>query len=93
VTFTDDTEPRTPRSPQEIVRWAKQRDAVLQAKGDALLRTASGLTAEYAAGRIPSREDLIIALVRLTSLAADLMSLSRQVVAACDEAVRMLRDA
>jgi len=47
---------------------------------------ANGLTAAYASGRVPSREDLVIALVRVTSLAADLMSLSRQVVAACDEA-------
>jgi len=91
MTSTDDTIPRTPRSPHEIVRWAKDRDAALQAKGDAILRMASGLTTEYASGRLPSREDLVIALVRMTSLAADAMSLSRQVVAASHAATSLAR--
>ena len=69
------------------IAWAHARDAELQAKGDAIMRVGSGLTTAYGSGQVVSREDLLIALVRIMGLAAEVMSLSRQVVAACDTAV------
>lgn len=71
----------------KTIAWARARDAELQAKGDAVMRIGSSLTNAYGAGQPVCREDLLIALVRMMALTADAMSLSRQVVAACDAAV------
>ncbi len=63
--------------------WARERDAELQARGAALLRIGNSLTVSHAAGQPVNREDVLIALVRATALAADVMALSQQVIAAC----------
>jgi len=82
-----DTNTTIPRTPYEVVEWGKQRNDVLQARGDAALRIANSLIDARIDGRAAGHEhDLLVALVRMTALAADCLSLSRQVVEACAEA-------
>jgi len=71
----------------DTLDWARARNIELQAKGNAIIRVGSGLTDAYSGGQTPCREDLLIALVRMMGLAADVMSLSRQTIAACDAVV------
>lgn len=69
----------------DTLDWARTRNTELQAKGNAIIRVGSGLTDAYSAGQEPCKEDLLISLVRMMGLVADVMSLARQVVEACDE--------
>ncbi len=69
----------------DTLDWARARNTELQAKGNAIIRVGSGLTDAYSAGQEPCKEDLLSSLVRMMGLAADVMSLARQVVEACDE--------
>ncbi len=71
----------------DTLDWARARNTELQAKGNAIIRVGAGLTDAYHDGRTPTSDDLATALVRMMGLAADVMSLARQVVAACDAAI------
>ncbi len=71
----------------DTLDWARARNTELQAKGNAIIRVGSGLTDAYHDGRMPTSDDLATALVRMMGLAADVMSLARQTIAACDAAV------
>ena len=71
----------------DTLDWARARNTELQAKGNAIIRVGAGLTDAYSGGQEPCKEDLLISLVRMMGLAADVMSLARQTIAACDAAV------
>lgn len=71
----------------ETMDWARDRNTELQATGNAIIRVGAGLTDAYHDGRTPTSDDLATALVRMMGLAADVMSMARQVVEACDEDV------
>ena len=71
----------------DTLDWARARNTEVQARGNAIIRVGSGLTDAYSAGQEPCTEDLLISLVRMMGLAADVMSLARQTIAACDAAV------
>jgi hypothetical protein len=77
----------TQRTPREVLAGARETNAQLQARGQAAQRIARGLVALESTDALATRGDISQALVRCLTLVRDMMALSSEVVAACDEAV------
>jgi len=77
----------TQRTPRQALVRAVEANAQIQAKGLAAQRIARGLVALESTDALATRGDISQALVRCLTLVRDMMALSSEVVAACDEAV------